>query len=351
MKKHGVTAVIFAILDGDAINDNTFIDAELLHDDTLTKKPVKALASLPHLFQGCSFTKSIMSFGIMLLIQQGKICLDDRVAEKLVSWKLPDHCDQNITIRQCLALTSGLAYETREAVTDIYLQTDPIPSLRNILEGRPPSKTGKICSQYSAGTYFSYSGAGYMLLQQLVEDITQQSYCEYINQSIFRPLGMKESMLGCPLPDKLRITVVPGYDMDGRPNPNGWYNNPYTASGGLWTTAKDMALFMQEIVKAFHGQSKLLYMQSLAIEMLRSQNDASFGLGFGVDSGTHLYVRKQGYNQGYYNQLIVNPENSSGLIIMTNSAAAKFLIAELIEYYMDGSPYNPDFDEVKTIAL
>lgn len=70
MKKYPVTAVSIAIINGDVISDNICIDDELSHSD-LTEKQSQPLSTLPYLFQGCSFSKCMMSFVMMLLTQQG----------------------------------------------------------------------------------------------------------------------------------------------------------------------------------------------------------------------------------------------------------------------------------------
>ena len=129
------------------------------------------------------------------------------------------------------------------------------------------------------GTRFSYSNVGYNILEILIEDVTGQSFSEYIGSEVLFPLGMENSFFEF---DK-EINPYPptGYNLKGEPVPV--YVYPSKASGGLFATANDIAKFaigsMQDnpvlsndsISKMYQLESKKIGIYSLVFD----------GYGFG----------------------------------------------------------------------
>ena len=169
MEKHNVPVIGYAIIN----------DYKLSFADTISIDPEIA-ASIDSLFQGCSFSKSLTALGILLLVSQGKVNLDTPLNQQLKTWKISEGSDEAINIRQCLSMTSGLCYGSQGISFPGYPQTKSVPTLQNILNGTSPATNHPIKLSYTPGSQYSYSGAGYMVLQKLIEDITQQLFSTFV---------------------------------------------------------------------------------------------------------------------------------------------------------------------------
>ena len=138
------------------------------------------------LFQAASISKPVAAMGVLKLVQDGKLKLDEDANEKLKSWKLPKHdSGKDITVRLLLCHGAGLTvhgfggYETGE----------DIPTLKQVLNGEKPANSAALRSDWEPGKGFRYSGGGYCVLQQLVLDVSGKSFPEFMKETVLKPLG------------------------------------------------------------------------------------------------------------------------------------------------------------------
>ncbi|CAF2169758.1 unnamed protein product [Rotaria magnacalcarata] len=139
--------------------------------------PVK----LETMFQSGSVGKQFTSMAIMMLLEHGKLQLDDKIRKYFhdapIEWS-------NITIRNLLTHTSGMvSYSPDLNLQQAYTEDD----FYNIIKSTP--------LVYQPGQQFSYSNFGYVMLGFLIQRITNQSYANFIREHIFRPLGMKTARI------------------------------------------------------------------------------------------------------------------------------------------------------------
>mgnify|MGYP003582069384 CR=1 FL=1 len=198
-----------------------------------------------------SITKSVTAWGVMRLVEKGLIDLDAPVSQYLKSWQFPqsDYPTEKITTRLLLSHTAGMPLGD---FTNVYAPGETMPSNRDMM-------TREAVLTREAGTGFSYSNTGYNLLEILIEDVTGQSFSEYIRTEVLLPLDMKSTFFDIhtaanPYPPT-------GYNLRGKPVPV--YLYPSKASGGLFATAHDIARFAAAGMKenpVLSGESfKLLY--------------------------------------------------------------------------------------------
>jgi CubicO group peptidase (beta-lactamase class C family) len=132
-----------------------------------------------------SITKEFTSVGILLLKDKGKINLDDTLRKFF-----PELPYTNITIAQLLTHTSGVP--DGFDVVEKYFDHDKIATnkdlIRLLAEKQPPAL-------FKPGENLMYSGTGFNLLASIIEKISGQSYNRYLNENIFKPLGMKSTMV------------------------------------------------------------------------------------------------------------------------------------------------------------
>ncbi len=137
------------------------------------------------LFELASVSKQFTAMGIMLLKKQGKLSYDDSLRKFI-----PELPYYNITIRQLLHHTSGLPdyielFIKNWDTTKIATNKDMIGLLA----------TKKPAILFAPGVKWEYSNTGYALLASIIEKASGIDYGAYLNKYIFKPLGMKRTMV------------------------------------------------------------------------------------------------------------------------------------------------------------
>jgi CubicO group peptidase (beta-lactamase class C family) len=308
------------------------------------------------LLQAASVSKSVTALAALRLVQQGKLNLDEDVNRKLISWKVPDNQftkNQKVTLRRLLSHTAGLTVGGFAG----YVTGEPLPTTAQVLNGQKPANNEAVRVDREPGKQFLYSGGGYVAVQQLMMDVTGESFPELVHDLVFKPLGMSHSTFEQPLPKSLWPDAARPYNADGEPVPSGWRIDPEMAPAGLWTTPSDLARFAIEIEKAYAGQSKLIS-SALTHQMLAYQSEQIYGLGVALGERGHA-VRfwHSGANSGYKCLFEGYPEIGQGLVIMTNGDSGLRLIGEIQravaqEYnWPDGHPEEHTLVKTSPAAL
>src|SRR5262249_27708993 len=152
------------------------------------------------LFQAGSVSKPIFALAVMRLAQEGKVDLDEDVNRYLISWKVPANgsWQPRITLRQLLSHSGGMTVHGFPG----YASDEKVPSVLDILDGRPPANTPRIEVNIVPGTQLRYSGGGITVAQQLVVDLLGEPFPKMMREVILDPLRMKHSTYEQPLPKK-----------------------------------------------------------------------------------------------------------------------------------------------------
>jgi len=210
-------------------------DGELLfakgygYADYEKKKPVSAEETL---FRSGSVSKLFTWTAVMQLVEQGKLDLDRNVNEYL-DFKIPDAFGQPITLKNLLAHTPGF----EEQIKDLFTVGSESPNLGAYLKTHIPARI------YPPGTVPAYSNYGAALAGYIVERVSGRPFNEYVEQNIFKPLGMDHSTFRQPLPPTLASFMSNGYQLaSDEPKPFEVVV-PFPA-GSMSTTASDTARFM-----------------------------------------------------------------------------------------------------------
>jgi CubicO group peptidase (beta-lactamase class C family) len=281
------------------------------------------------LFQAASISKPVSAVVALHMVGMGTLGLDEDVNHKLISWKIPVNQftrSRPITLRQLLSHSAGLTmHGVPEFTTD-----DKIPTLTQILDGTWPKATDSVRCVTEPGTAFRYSGGGYVILQVLLTDVAGRPFVQLAEECVLKPAGMWSSTFEQPLPSSLQARAAVGHVSDGAPLPGRWHTLPEQAAGGLWTTPRDLASFMIELWRSYHGTSDRLLPQKLARQMLTRQVD-DFGLGLSLPSVGVFRFQHSGGNAGYRCFMVLSVEIPDGVVIMTNSDSGERLIWKLFE--------------------
>lgn len=159
-----------------------------------------------------------------------------------------------------------------------YAEGEPVPSLLQILNGEQPANSAAIRVDTVPGTQERYSGGGYVVLHQLLRDVTEQSFPALLQASVLDPLRMTRSTFEQPLPAVFAATAARAHRGDGTAITGQWHTYPELAPDGLWTTPSDLARFAIELQRSLEGQSTKVLTADMTKQMLTKQL-GSMGLG------------------------------------------------------------------------
>ncbi|HQK54267.1 MAG TPA: serine hydrolase domain-containing protein [Sedimentibacter sp.] len=271
-----------------------------------------------------SITKSVTAWGVMRLWEKGLIDLDAPVSQYLKSWQFPltDYRIEKITVRQLLSHTAGMPLGD---FTNIYSPGEAMPSNRDVM-------SGEAVLMREPGTGFSYSNTGYNLLEILIEDVTGQSFSDYIRREVLLPLGMESAVFDI---DKAVTPYPPtGYNLKGEPVPV--YLYPSKASGGLFATAHDIARFaasgMQENpVLSIESINRMYKPESYKIGIYGLVFEA-YGFGHYIEKLPNgmVSVSHGGQGNGIMTHMQAVPETGDAIVILTNSQRSWPFIAYVL---------------------
>jgi len=193
------------------------------------------------------------------------------------------------------------------------------------------------------GSGFRYSNGGYLILGQLVADITGIPFEQAAEDLVTKPLRMSRSTFSTMLPATADADLAYGHGSDGAEEPEGW-RIVGAAEGGLWTTAQDLANAVLAIQQSSNKTNGFLSSQ-LARQMLKRQNER-WGLGVEIGgAGADLWFQHEGSTPGYKARLFAYATRGQGVVILTNGDRGGELTEELL-YSVAAAYHWPDFQVV-----
>jgi CubicO group peptidase (beta-lactamase class C family) len=326
------------------------------------------------IFQAASISKPVAAMVALRLAEQGKLDLDEDVNRKLVSWQLPENelmRQKKVTLRLLLSHRAGL---TDNAGFHSARTTERPPSLRDVLE------TGKwtpapIRVGIEPDSRFSYSGGGYCLMEQLLEDVTGKAFPVLARQLVLEPLGMTRSSFEQPLSVERTPNAAVGHRADGKPLAHKWNVYRATSAAGLWSTPTDLARFAIELQNTSAGRSNSILSPAMATEMLtlqgrRDDRDSKRiagmegfsdklllgrGLGVGLIGDPPLRFYHTGMNPGYQCEMQAYVESGQGAVVMTCADQGWRLGREVLgaiakEYGWPDYTYEPEIRKIAQVG-
>lgn len=278
------------------------------------------------LFQAASISKPVSGMGALKLVQEGRLALNKDINQYLTSWKLPENSFTNtvkVNLRHLLTHTGGTTVHGFPG----YTQTDKFPTDIEVLNGQ--GNTAAIYVDTLPGAINRYSGGGYTIVERVIEDISGQSFADYMQAVVLSPLSMKHSTFIQPLPKEFHAQASAAFDKKGEMYPGLWHNYPEQAAAGLWTTPSDLARFAIGIQEAFVGKSEKVLSQDIT-EVMLTKDKWSYGLGPGLRAeGDSLIFQHGGKNAGYTCQLFSYAKRGDAMVVMSGSDNAARLIEEI----------------------
>jgi CubicO group peptidase (beta-lactamase class C family) len=290
--------------------------------------------------------------GVLRLVQEGLLDLDEDVNRYLVSWKLPANStwQPRVSIRQLLGHTAGLTQNWYRG----FRRGAPTPTLLQVLDGRSPANTPPVRVALIPGSQFRYSGSHYALLQQLMVDVTQTPFPELMQTLIFQPLDMRSSSYDQTYPETRLESTAVGHYIGGEPVHGKWRVIPEMAGAGLWTTASDLGQIACEIQRAHLGRPSRILTKALVDEALYPYAIPTFGLGLQLEgTGEAQRFGHGGDNIGYKGLTTAYLEHGFGAVVLTNGDDGMGVAVELlhaIAAVYRWPDYLPDHTPMDTIV-
>jgi CubicO group peptidase (beta-lactamase class C family) len=274
-----------------------------------------------------SISKCVGAWGLLKLVEEGKLALDAPVATK--RWKLPESefDASGVTLRRLLSHTAGLSLHGYPG----FWPGVELPTLERSLSG-DTNGAGDVRLEVAPGSRWKYSGGGYTWAQLLLEEASGRSFAEYMQSEVLLPLGMTSSAYSWEEP-LLARSATP-YDGDGKPLARGGPLFPELAAAGLQTTVTDMARFAQASLPRFwkEGATHVLKPETIELMQVAVPPGDAYGLGYQIEPrhGVRL-VGHGGANDGWIAYLRVAPETGDGLVLLTNASHGNAVVAALAQ--------------------
>ncbi len=286
-------------------------------------------ANLRTLFQAASISKSVTALAALAMVEDGRLSLNDDVESYLKSWRIPDNTfaiSEKVTLARLLSHCAGLP----SGGYDGYETGEQVPTLLQILNGQEPSTSPAVILIAEPGSKCVYGGAAYSITQQLIIDVTNKDFNSVIQETVFDPLGMRDSYYKQPLSGLLTNNAAAGYHEDLTVYEGCYRTYPELAAAGLWTTPTDLALFLTDILATIKGTSENVISRDMATDMVMPRQ-GNYGLGFVVvEKDGHTLIGHSGMNRGFRSKMVAYIESGDGVVVMANSENGDRIISELV---------------------
>jgi len=290
------------------------------------------------IFEAASTSKFITSAMALHFVEKGLIELDRNVNDYLKSWKVPDNeftKNEKVTLRRILTHRAGIPTTNFD-----YDEEIGIPTLVDVLSGRPPAENKPAIPAWVPGSQWQYSNVAYDIIQLLLEDVTGKPFQHVAEEIVFEPLGMKNTTFVYPLDAEKKKREAMPHDAEGISREPAMHETAF-AHGNLTTTPTDMAKFALEMIRAYQGKSEKILSQSTARQLFHKECEIDqkaiplpFFQGLGVflmGEGKDLVFTHPGENYpGFISWLMGWPERGTGVVIMTNGAQGFMLAIEIV---------------------
>jgi CubicO group peptidase (beta-lactamase class C family) len=267
------------------------------------------------IFQSGSVGKQFVSAAVMMLVEEGKLSLDDSVVKYFpdapAAWK-------PILIKNLLSHTSGLAeYESDDRIGPkgpFYLRLD-------FTEDELLTKIEALPIEEAPGEKWDYRNTNYELLGILIHKVTGELYYDFLGERIFKPLGMTSTRI---ISDRdIILNRAAGYEIDnGELKNQDWVSPTFnsTADGTLYFNVLDLAkwdaaLYGTQLLK----QSSLDRIWTVYPLNDGKPNPAGYGFGWMIGKqNDHKRIEHGGAWEGFTCRISRYPDDSLTVVVLTN---------------------------------
>jgi len=265
------------------------------------------------IFQTGSVGKQFTSMAVMMLVEEGKLRLDEKLTRYLPesppAWK-------EVTLRQLLTHTSGIPDYGGEEQS---MSKGVVNFRKDYTEQELLEAFARMPMEFPPGQKWSYSNTGYVLLGIVIRRVTGEFYGDFLEERIFRPLGMTSTRIIS------EADIVPRRSGGYRLVQGEWKNQEWvsptlntTADGALYTNVLDLAKWDAALDRRALVQASS-YEQMWSPVKLTSGQTYPYGFGWDVETlDGHRVVAHDGAWQGFTMSMDRFLDDRLTVIIMTN---------------------------------
>ncbi|GAA5219971.1 serine hydrolase domain-containing protein [Membranihabitans marinus] len=342
-------------------------DGKVFYHESFGKKNIAANKDMEgdDIFRIASQTKAIVSAGIMILQEEGKLLIHDAVGKYIPEYNKTTVAEastdgqynivdakRKITIRDLLTHTAGIGYGygvakdlwEKAGIQGWYFADRKEPILETV------KRMASLPMDAHPGEKFVY-GYNTDILGAVIEVVSGQSLDEFLSEKILHPLGMKDSHFYLPKSKAHRLTTVYSLTDNGlieSPNPgqmNGqgmYVEGPrmsYSGGAGLLSTAHDYAVFLQMMLNGgSYNHQRILSRKSVELMTVdhldgieyHSRKGSGFGLGFSVVKdlgrfGKPASVGEFTWGGAYHSTYWADPQENMVVVYFTQVRPARGL--------------------------
>ncbi|WP_379138596.1 serine hydrolase domain-containing protein [Paenibacillus sp. sgz500958] len=248
-----------------------------------------------------SLTKAFTAAAILQLQEADKLSVDDPV-----STYIKDYPNDKVTLYHLLTHTSGIPNYT--SFPDFFSTSNVRVSVDGLI-----AKFKDKPLEFEPGSQFAYSNSGYILLGAVIEQVSGQSYSDYLNEHIFTPLGMQRS--GYLTKDNIHADVAVGYsfittDSSVTAEPIDM-TVPYSA-GGIYSTVQDLHKWLL-------GLENGTILSEQSWERMRKPNLAGYALGWGIPDPKGMVYAHNGAINGFSSEIWRDMSQGTVVILLSNA--------------------------------
>jgi CubicO group peptidase (beta-lactamase class C family) len=262
------------------------------------------------IFYMCSVSKQFTGYCISLLVRQGKINLADDI-HRYLPW-MPEF-GKKITVSHLLHHTSGIRDDIGlAAIAGVSL--DGMLTQNAALQLLKKQRT----LNFAPGDQYSYSNSNFVLLSEIVKTVSGQTFRDFADSAIFKPLGMIDSRFVDDYQELVTDRVPSYYSPDGKTYQNSNQNIYTLGDGGLFTNIDDMARWAMNFYNPKAGDKKDIE-QTTQKGRLNNGKEITYAFGIEVDSSRGWKrLSHNGGLAGYNTAIHIYPDLKMSFIVFGN---------------------------------
>jgi CubicO group peptidase (beta-lactamase class C family) len=279
-------------------------------------------------FQIASLTKTFTAVAVLKLVEEGKVKLTD-----LITDYFPELPFRKVTIAMLLSHRSGIAnyvnvYDEKVIRENLYPDNAMVHQWFETFDRRHIS---------TAGRSFNYSNTNYVLLADLIEKVSGESYGSFLKRNIFAPLEMNDTWLGLDTIPEAIVNRTNSYSPAWKKVQPDYFDG-VVGDKGIYSTTADLLKWYNGLIHA-----KVIKQETLDSAWLPRSHEKkgvrNYGYGFRMlcYSDTDKVVYHNGWWDSYNSLFYINPKLEYVIIVLGNKYNADIYNVQSVFNIMNGT--------------
>ncbi|MFY0518803.1 serine hydrolase domain-containing protein [Lysinibacillus sp. UGB7] len=269
-----------------------------------------------------SLSKPITSLAIMMLVEEDKIKLDEPIQSYIPSFTYKTDSSKPITVLHLLEQTSGISELEGLKVTD---KDRPKEGAIN----QAIKELSGVVLSHVPGEVYEYNSANYLLLGAIIENVSNQTFSDFLNTNIFTPLGMENT--AADYESAVEKGYVSGFESwFGKPVvSDGFYDHAGAPYGYIASSSNDLAKFLTFMLDG----GDLISEENLELLKTPPEEGKTYGFGWHFSKTEHFPFHG-GATSDFRAQMFFIPEENIAAVLLTNKY--NFIEDAQVSHIMNG---------------